>query len=138
METAGVDIGNVRALRRLRVLVAARDRRFLRVAGFLLLRSGFDVESTPRPRDVLQLVDRYAPDIVIVDASESLADVARSVAVLEALYPHITVIAVSDEGASPPAAKLRVFAKWTSFEQLVLDLEAMHLGRPSIRPVSGS
>jgi hypothetical protein len=138
METAGVNIGNVRALRRLRVLVAARDRRFLRIAGFLLLRSGFDVDSTPRPHDLLPVVDRQLPDIVIIDGSESLAEAARSVAVLEALYPHVTVIVVSDEGVSPATDNLRVFPKWKSFEHLVLDLEAMHLGAPPTHPENGS
>lgn len=138
METADVNIGNVRALRRLRVLVAARDRRFLRIAGFLLLRSGFEVDSTPRPHDLLSVVDRQPPDIVIIDGSESLAEAARSVAVLEALYPYVTVIVVSDEGVSPATDNLRVFPKWKSFERLVLDLEAMHLGAPPTHPENGS
>jgi DNA-binding NtrC family response regulator len=138
METTGVDIGNVRALRRLRVLVAARDRRFLRVAGFLLARRGFDVESTGRPRDVVEIVDRRPPDIVILDGSGSLAEAARSVAVLEALCPHVTVVVVSEETPPPPTANLRVFPKWTSFEQLAVNLEAMHLGVLSTRPASGS
>jgi hypothetical protein len=138
METTGVDIGNVRALRRLRVLVAARDRRFLRVAGFLLARRGFEVESTRRPRDVLEIVGRRPPDIVILDGSGSLAEAARSVAVLEAVCPHVTVVVVSDETPPPATANLRIFPKWTSFEQLALNLEGMHLGVLSTRPVSGS
>jgi hypothetical protein len=138
MGKADVNIGNVRALRRLRVLVAARDRRFLRIAGFLLLRSGFEVASTPRPNDLLPIVDRQTPDIVIIDGSESLAEAARSVAVLEALYPHVTVIVVSDDGVSPATDNLQVFPKWKSFEHLVPDLEAMHLGAPRTRPENGS
>jgi DNA-binding NtrC family response regulator len=138
METAGVHFGNVRALRRLRVLVAARDRRFLRVAGFLLVRSGFDVESTPRPHDLLELVDRHIPDIVVLDGTDSLAEAARSVAVLEGIHPHVTVVVVSDDDGSARPANLEVFPKWKSFDQLVLQLEAMHLGASPIRPVSGS
>jgi DNA-binding NtrC family response regulator len=138
METAGVQYGNVRALRRLRVLVAARDRRFLRVAGFLLVRSGFEVDSTPRPHDLLDLVERYIPDIVVLDGTDSLADAARSVAVLEGLHPHITVVVVSDDDGSVRPANLAVFPKWKSFDQLVLQLEAMHLGAPPLRPANGS
>jgi DNA-binding NtrC family response regulator len=129
MEIAGVNLDNVRALRRLRVLVAARDRRFLRVAGFLLARGGFDVESTRHPRDLVRVVDRQPPDIVILDGSESLADAGRGVAAIEALHPHVTVIVVSDEGDADSTVNLRVFDKWKSFEQLVLGLRAMHFGR---------
>ena len=49
MEQPRIDIRNVRPLRPLRVLVAARDARFNRVAGFLLARRGFDVETLRRP-----------------------------------------------------------------------------------------
>jgi DNA-binding NtrC family response regulator len=138
METAGVKFGKVRALRPLRVLVAARDRRFLRVAGFLLVRSGFEVESTPRPHDLLALVERHVPDIVVLDGTGSLAEAARSAGVLEGLHPHVTVVVVSDDNGSARPANLAVFPKWKSFDQLVLQLEAMHLGAPPIRPANGS
>jgi DNA-binding NtrC family response regulator len=137
MESAGVNLGNVRALRQLRVLVAARDRRFLRVAGFLLARGGFDVESTSRPRDLLQVLERQPADIVILDGSESLAEAARSVAAVEALHPHVTVLVVSDDGAAP-TVNLRVFDKWKSFERLVVDLRAMHFGRTTNGPTSAA
>ena len=134
MEIAGVNVDNVRALRRLRVLVAARDRRFLRVAGFLLARGGFEVESSARPRDLLRVVDRQPPDIVILDGSESLAEAARCVAAVEALHPHVTVIVVSDDGAAESTVNLRVFDKWKSFEQLVQSLRALHFGNPPLGP----
>jgi DNA-binding NtrC family response regulator len=129
METAGVNLDKVRVLRQLRVLVAARDRRFLRVAGFLLARGGFDVESTPRPRDLVQVVERKPPDIVILDASESLADAALCVAAVEALHPHVTVLVVSDDGSAASTVNLHVYDKWKSFERLVRELRALHFGR---------
>ncbi len=138
METAGLDIGNVRTLRPLRVLVAARDRRFLEMARFLLARSGFEVESTTRPRDVLAAVDEYRPDIVILDGSESVGSAARSVAVVEALYPHVTVVVVVDDDAPPPTVNFPTFPKWKSFEQLILRLGSMHLTAPPARQETGS
>jgi PleD family two-component response regulator len=138
METAGLDISNVRALRPLRVLVAARDRRFTRMARFLLARNGFEVESTLRPRDVLAAVDERRADIVILDGSESLADAARTVAVFEARHPHVTVVLVVDDEAPPAPINLPTFPKWKSFEQLVLRLESMHLTGPAARQVTGS
>jgi len=130
MQTSGVDIGNVRALRPLRVLLAARDRRFLRVAGFLLARHGFAVESTKRPRELLALVDARCPDIVILDGSDSLADAARTVGAIEAVHPHVTVIVMAEDAAPQTAVNFRIFPKWTSLEELVLKIERMHLGVP--------
>jgi PleD family two-component response regulator len=122
------DIRNVRSLRPLRVLVAARDARFGRVAGFLLARRGFDVEILHRPSKVLEAVSRTGVDVVIVDAGDSVAEAARTVAALEALHPHLTVVVVADDPADADGATLRVLPKWTSLETLVLNLEATHLG----------
>ena len=122
------DIRNVRSLRPLRVLVAARDARFGRVAGFLLARRGFDVEILPRPSKVLDAVSRTGVDVVIVDASDSVSEAARTVAALEALHPHLTVVVVADDPADADGATLRILPKWTSLETLVLNLEATHLG----------
>jgi DNA-binding NtrC family response regulator len=138
MESVGVNLENVRALRRLRVLVATRDRRFIRVAGFLLARGGFDVESTPRPRDLLEVIETQPQDIVILDASESLAEAARWVAAIEALHPHITVLVVSDDGEGVSTVNLRVFDKWKSFERLVVGLRALHFGRMPVGPPTDS
>ena len=138
METAGLDIGNVRTLRPLRVLVAARDRRFLEMARFLLARSGFEVESTLRPRQVLAAGDAHHPNIIILDGSESVAGAARSVAVVEALHPHVTVVVVVEDDAPSTTVNFPTFPKWKSFEQLVLRLESMHLTAPPARQGAGS
>jgi DNA-binding NtrC family response regulator len=127
MEQPQVDIRNVRPLRPLRVLVAARDARFNRVAGFLLARRGFEVESLRRPSALLETVSRTGVDVVLVDASDSVSETARTVAALDALHPHLTVVVVGDEPAEADAT-LRILPKWTSLESLVANLEAMHLG----------
>jgi len=131
MEQPRVDTRNVRSLRPLRVLVAARDARFNRVAGFLLARRGFDVEALLRPSALLDTVARMGADVVIVDASDSASDAARAVAALEALHPHITVVVVADDPAEADGGALRILPKWTSLETLVANLEAMHLGLES-------
>lgn len=128
MEQPRVDTRNVRSLRPLRVLVAARDGRFNRVAGFLLARRGFEVEILRRPSAVLDAVSRTGIDVVIVDASDSFSETARSVGALEALRPHLTVVVVADDPAEADGATFRVLPKWTSLETLVQNLEATHLG----------
>ena len=106
--------------------MAARDRRFLRAAAFLLARSGFLVEITRRPAELLAFVERQAPDVVIFDASESLAAAARMVAALEALSPQVRVLIVSEESADPHSAALRVLSKW-QMEALVGEVERAYL-----------
>lgn len=128
MEQPRVDIRNVRPLRPLRVLVAVRDARFNRAAGFLLARRGFEVETLRRPSAILEAVSRASVDIVIVDASDSVSETARAVAVLDALHPHVTVVVVGDEPAEADGGTLKILPKWTSLENLVANLEAMHLG----------
>lgn len=123
-----VDIRNVRPLRPLRVLVAARDGRFNRAAGFLLARRGFDVEVLHRPSALLETVSRTGVDVVIVDASDSVSDTARAVAALEGLHPHVTTVVVADDPTHGDGGALRALPKWTSLETLVANLEAMHLG----------
>jgi PleD family two-component response regulator len=131
MENPQVDIRNVRPLRPLRVLVAVRDARFSRVAGFLLARRGFDVETLRRPSAILDTVSRTGVDVVIVDASDSVSETARAVAALDALHPHVTVVVVGDEPAEADGGTLKILPKWTSLETVVANLEAMHLGLES-------
>jgi DNA-binding NtrC family response regulator len=126
-----MDLGNVRALRPPRVLLAVADRRFVRVAGFLLARHGFDVDSTKRPRELLQLIEQRPPDVVILDGTEAFAEAARLAGAIEALYPNVTVIVLSEEAVAASSANLRIFPKWKSFDQLVLNIERTHLGLAS-------
>jgi DNA-binding NtrC family response regulator len=128
MEQPEVHIGNVRPLRPLRVVVAAADARFGRVAGFLLARRGFEVELLRRPSDVLDVVFEKGVDIVILDATGSLSEAERSHAAIEASHPHVTVILVADEVAETRYGTQQILPKWTSLETLILNLEARHLG----------
>jgi PleD family two-component response regulator len=128
MEQPRMDIQNVRPLRPLRVLVAASDARFGRVAGFLLARRGYEVEILRRPSTVLDAVSRSSVDVVIVDATDSISQTARWIAALEALHPHLTIVVVADDPSQADGGNLRILPKWTSLENLILNLEAMHLG----------
>ena len=128
MEQPDAGIGKVRPLRPLRVLVAARDARFARVAGFLLARRGFDVETVRLTSRILETLGRADFEVLIVDASESFSDAARLVGTLEALFPHLTVVVVADPAPDQGETSFRILPKWTSLENLVLNLESLHLG----------
>jgi CheY-like chemotaxis protein len=123
-----LDRRNVRALHPLRVLLAARDRRFVNVAGLLLERGGYSVLSTRRPRDIVPLVERHRPDVVILDGSSSLTEAARVAGVIGALHPHVTVAIAADNGFLPSVDGIHVFSKWDSLGELVANIERLHLG----------
>ena len=107
---------NVRVLRPIRVLVVSRDRPFVAMARFLLARDGLETESSTRPGDLFELVQKGV-DVVVIDATGSLASAASAAAGLEALYPGIGVVVVTDE-RGPQAHALPVLPKWAALEGL--------------------
>jgi DNA-binding NtrC family response regulator len=137
MSNFGPDTGKVRALHRLHVLVAAQDRRFLRMAGFLLSRSGFTVSTSRRRGDLLPAVDSNRPDVVIIDGTPSLSEAAANAAVIEALHPGTTVVIVAEDDRIPPVTNLRVRPKWKAFDQLVASIEGIHLRLPEAQAEGG-
>ena len=113
------------ALAPIRVLLAGRDRRFLKVSGFLLARRGFVPETCLNPDDLMQLVDLYEPDVVVLDGSDAPAATARSVAALEALHPRIGVLVVADETHGDEGTP-HILSKWGGLEWLAQEVEAIH------------
>jgi DNA-binding NtrC family response regulator len=133
MSEAPPDLGNVQAIHRLHVLVAAQDRRFQRMAGFLLARAGLKVSVLRKVSDVLPTVERNRPDVVILDATGSLSEAARTVAVVEALHAGTTVVLVAEDDHIPEVTNLHVHPKWDSFDELAANLERMHVGLNEVR-----
>jgi chemotaxis response regulator CheB len=109
----------------IRVVLAARDRRFLDVTSFLLGRKGFVIDSVSKPEQLLRVVERHRPDVVIVDGTDSLTVTARTIAAIEALaYPvAVLVVAEAPEMASPRT--VRLLHKWTPFDCLVDEVERL-------------
>ncbi|HXL44639.1 MAG TPA: hypothetical protein VN960_11360 [Gaiellaceae bacterium] len=133
MSEAPPDLGNVQALHRLHVLVAAQDRRFQRMAGFLLARAGLKVSVLRKVSDVLPTVERNRPDVLILDATGSLSEAARTAAVVEALHAGTTVVLVAEDDHIPEVTNLHVHPKWESFDELAANLERMHVGLNEVR-----
>ncbi len=108
-----------------RVLLGTGDDRFLKLARFLLTRNHFEVESTKRIVRALDLVERHRADVVVIDASDSLGDAARTVAAIEALHPNVGVVVVCD--GEPPrwTTGLKVTEKWEALETLPDDIRLL-------------
>jgi len=113
---------------RSRVVLAARDRRFLRVTSFLLAREGFLVNSTRRLEDLLGMVQRHRPDVVILDGMDSLTMTARALVEIEALPYSVAVLVVAEVPEASSPTSLRLLHKWSSFDRLVQEVERLSDG----------
>src|SRR5919198_563930 len=112
----------------IRVLLGSRDDRFLRLARFLLTRNDFAVESTKRLPSAVAYVERHGSDVVVLDASDSLSDAARTVAAIEALNPQVRVMLVCDADRPRPTTGLNVVEKWHALETLADEIKLSHAG----------
>lgn len=110
---------------RCRVVLAARDRRFLRVTSFLLAREGFIVDSTRRLEDLLGMVQEHRPDVVILDGMDSLTMAARALAEIEALPYSVAVLVVAEIPETSSPRNVRLLHKWTSFDRLLNEVERL-------------
>jgi uncharacterized membrane protein (UPF0127 family) len=117
--------------RPIRVLLGTRDEDFLRLAHFLLTRNGFAVESTKKIVNAVDLIGRHRLDMVVLDASESLSETARTVAAIEALHPQVGVLIVSDDERPKPTTGLEIAEKWEALETLTDDIRRSHASATS-------
>jgi uncharacterized protein len=108
--------------RPIRVLLGTRDEQFLRLAEFLLTRNGFAVETTKKIATAVDLVWRQRLDVVVLDASDSLSEAARTAAAIEALHPQVAVVIVCDDERPKPATGLPIKEKWEALETLSDDI----------------
>jgi uncharacterized membrane protein (UPF0127 family)/CheY-like chemotaxis protein len=102
----------------LRIVVSTRDRRFRRVAEFLLTRQGMRAEFERDTDAAVELAERTRPDVVLLDGSRSLASVARGLNRLSVLEPSIRVVVVGDEVVETPKT-LSVLPKWGPFAEIL-------------------
>jgi uncharacterized protein len=108
--------------RPIRVLLCTRDEQFLRLAEFLLTRNGFAVGTTKKIASAVDLVWRQRLDVVVLDASDSLSEAARTAAAIEALHPQVGVLIVCDDERPKPATGLPIMEKWEALETLSDDI----------------
>ena len=106
----------------IRVLLGASDRRFLRVASFLLGRSGFSVSRATRFADLMNAVEDGHADVVVLDASGPERWTARAAAALDRAPERVAVLMVADDIDGAPGA----LAKWGSFDRLVEAIRRAH------------
>ena len=122
---SGSYLSQLRLLRPIRVLVVSRDKRFVSVFRFLLDREHLAVRAIHRQRELLSRVE-LGVDVVVFDATQSLADAANAIAVLEALHPEVGVVVVS-ERCDRTGHLLDPLPKWGPPQRLLEEIECTYL-----------
>jgi CheY-like chemotaxis protein len=120
---------NVRRLQPLRVLLAGRDRKFIRVTSFLLSRRGYAVTRSDLATASAE-AERQRADVVLVELEGSRVEAGRAVAALQAsaIGPALLLLAGDDGGNGWRG--LPALPKWTPIEQLSAAIDAAALHRP--------
>ena len=114
----------------LRVLLAGRDRRFLRVTSFLLAQRGYDVAETSSKK-TLQEVERHKSDVVLLETNDTRGVAARMVAALETLPTAPSVLVVFEDNEDDRWQGFRAVEKWTPIDALVQEIETAAVNRPA-------
>jgi hypothetical protein len=100
-----------------RVLVVGTDRRFRSVTGALLTRRGCTVTLAEDTEDLVELIRREGPEVVVLDAGASPAEAAREAAQIDTLVPAVGTVVVGEEPHDGPST-IPMLAKWGSFDSL--------------------
>jgi hypothetical protein len=119
---------NVRRIRPPRVLLAMRDRRFMRVTAFLLERRGYAVVQEGGS-NVVDAALRSRVDVVVLEGEASRGTSAKTLAALTALPTAPSLISIFDDDDGEHLAGVPAVAKWTPVEELAREIDAVSLGR---------
>jgi CheY-like chemotaxis protein len=122
---ANLSAPNVRRLRPLRVLLAMRDRRFMRVTAFLLERRGYAVVQEGGS-NVVDAANRSRVDVVVIEGEASRGESARLLAALTALPTAPVLISIVD-AESEQVAGVPALAKWTPVDDLAREIDSASL-----------
>jgi CheY-like chemotaxis protein len=130
MTDHAVEDTKLHRLRPLRVLLAGRDRRFLRVTSFLLSQRGYDVVETSSKK-TLQEVERHKSDVILLETNDTRGVAARMVAALETLPTAPSVLVVFEDDEDDRWQGFRAVKKWTPIDELVQEIETAADNRPA-------
>ena len=92
--------------------------------GFLLSRLGHEVALVRRDEEVGEVAASLGADVVVLDGSDSLAEMTTAVAEVGRLAPRAKVIVVADAAASAGNDHFRVVPKWSPIDDLGLEIAA--------------
>ena len=108
-----------------RVILISRDRRFLKVAAFLLARRGADVTTARSVAAAAAfLAEADGADLVVLDYGDSLRETGEGIADLAERYPGLEVVVVADDAEPlPQRLEFRLWPKWHELDRLLTLVE---------------
>ena len=118
----GGQTGKITRFQPLRVLLAGRDRRYIRATSFLLEQRGFVVRSA-NTDEAADAAHRHRADVVLLEGDRLRTDAARRAAAIAALNPNTRVILMVDSTPPGPTG-VRMLTKWADLDELVEEIEA--------------
>jgi DNA-binding NtrC family response regulator len=104
------------------LLVISADRRFREMAAVLLARRGCEVVVGDETGGLAQRIERQEIEVVVIDASRSLAAAARVAAAVQAMSRPVGIVVVEDHPRAT-LAKLQTLPKWGAFGELFAAIE---------------
>lgn len=112
----------------MRILLVTDDRRYAQEAASAAERRGVDLTSAPAGVDLDALVTLHRPNVVALDADNTLARISRKATVFATLHPRIATIVLSNRAPAQPGGSVLVVQKRRSPERLLRALEEAYLG----------
>jgi hypothetical protein len=120
-------LANVRPIKPLRTLLVTDDDRYAdEVVSAAALR-GVEVELASGDDDLDSTTDRHVPNVVVLDARNTLARTSRTATVFAALHPRIAIVLVTDRASERSVGNFHVVDRRRSAKRLLRELELAYL-----------
>jgi uncharacterized membrane protein (UPF0127 family) len=103
-----------------RVLVASRDARFVKLAGFLLRQQGLEPVAVTPDRLQSALESEENISVVVLDGHDAVAEALAEANAARALRPEIPILIVGETRASERAPiGTKIYDKWNETDELM-------------------
>ena len=121
-------VANVRAIRPMRILLVTDDERYADEIAYAASLRGVDLARAAVGDDLDATTTRNAPNVVVLDAHNTLARTSRTATVFAALHPRIATVIVAGHALERSVGNVHVVDKSRSAEHLLRELERAYLG----------
>jgi DNA-binding NtrC family response regulator len=121
-------IANVRAIRPMRILLVTDDGHYAEALGSAASLQGLELSLASVGDDLDAATRLHTPNVVVLDAHDTLARTSRSATVFAALHPRVATVIVANHAVERSVGNVHVVDKGRSAERLLGDLEHAFLG----------
>jgi len=111
----------------MRVLLVTDDTRYADELASAASFRGVDLAQAAVGDDLDARVALHVPNVVVLDAHDSLARTSRTATVFAALHPRIATVLIAKRAPERSVGSVLVFDKWFSAERLLRELERAYL-----------